>query len=170
VPSSFGNKTTNPPTEPWDIVIADNFPGPKPVSIVVANIQNGAMTTAKNKELAIDWVINRDRPEVQDLIWTWRRILPVLKSSLTKMVDTPEDRNYVDNTNRKFMPKETQQFAQTLRDATISTTPIYVKQAGKLLPLLGDLTVDCIMKTDTSVKAICEDYQKKAEEILASAT
>ena len=170
VPSSFGNKTTNPPTEPWDIVISDNFPGPTPVSIVVANIQNGAMTTAKNKELAVDWVINRNRPEVQDLIWTWRRILPTLKSSLTKMIEAPEDRNYTDNTNRKFMPKETQQFAQTLRDATISTTPIYVKQAGKLLPMLGDLTVDCIMKTDTPVQAICEDYQKKAEEILAAAT
>ena len=59
---------------------------------------------------------------------------------------------------------------QTLRDATISHTPIYVKQAGKLLPMLGDLTVDCIMKTDTPVQAICEDYQKKAEAILAATT
>ena len=127
--------------------------GGKPASYVVGNVLYGAMAATKVPDLAKDWIVLGQDKKLQDLIYHSTTRMPSTKSGVeTVLADsTVED--------------ATKQFGKLLRDSDLGILPQWTKEPNKLNGIWNDLFT-AVLTTQTDVKQLMDDAQKKAEDVL----
>ena len=127
--------------------------GGKPASYVVGNVIYGAMAATKVPDLAKDWVIVSQDDSVQKIVFKSTGRLPSTKSSMEALL-TGTDAD-----------DATKQFGKLLRDSDLGILPQWTKEPNKLNSIWNDLFT-AVLTTQTDIKQLMADAQKKAEDVL----
>jgi ABC-type glycerol-3-phosphate transport system substrate-binding protein len=127
--------------------------GGKPASYVVGNVLYGVMAATKVPDLGKDWVILSQDDKVQKIVFSSAGRLPSTKSGMEEVQAS------------KDADDATKQFGKLLRDSDLGILPQWTKEPNKLNSIWNDLFT-AVLTTQTDVKQLMDEAQKKAEELL----
>ena len=127
--------------------------GGKPASYVVGNVIYGAMAATKVPDLAKDWILTTQDDKIQTLMFKSSGRLPSTKSGMESMLNGTDADDF------------TKTFGKLLRDSDLGILPQWTKEPNKLNTIWNDLFT-AVLTTQTDVKQLMDDAQKKADAIM----
>lgn len=140
-----------------DNAIYGIVPYPKdgqPASYVVGNVIWGVMSASKVPDIGASWIMTTQSDEVQSTVDVVR--LPSTKRWIQKLLDNP---------NKMEADKI---YARMLRDTELGILPQWRKEPNKLNQTWNDLFA-AVITTEGDIKALADEAQAKAEDILKAA-
>ena len=127
--------------------------GGKPASYVVGNVIYGAMAATKVPDLAKDWVITSQDDSVQMIVFKSTKRMCSTKSAMEALLKGTD------------ADDATKQYGKLLRDSDLGVLPQWTKEPNKLNGIWNDLFT-AVLTTQTDVKQLMDEAQKKAEDLL----
>jgi ABC-type glycerol-3-phosphate transport system substrate-binding protein len=127
--------------------------GGKPASYVVGNVIYGVMAVTKAPELAKDWVILSQDDSIQKIMYASAGRLPATKTGMESLLADSK------------VEEATKVFGKLLRDSDLGILPQWTKATNNLNGIWNDLFT-AVLTTQTDVKQLMDDAQKKADDAM----
>ena len=127
-----------------------------PASYVVGNVIFGVMAATKLPDVGAQWVVTTQTDDVQKVVFKGSTRLPSTKKWVEDML------------NDASVSEADKTYAKMLRDADLGILPQWNKEPNKLNQTWNDLFA-AVITTEGDIKALADEAQAKAEEILKAA-